>query len=554
MSDLDARLKKIKQDYKNTLPFRISEISSDWSHFRTDWSPDSLGKLIRDFHTLIGSSGTFGFHDVSRTAREIEVKLKKLLITENYSKKENASFVNEISLEIIHLIGVVSALNEKAVDNIHSNMMEHKSPHPIGTAQDYLIYYLDGDLVGAQQLTKQLIAYGFKCKHFREKVDLLNAIGASHPNLVILDLIVADTSVTTMFELAKSIVNLGPKVFMLSGFNDFENHLSAVRAGVHAYIEKPADVAFIVSKIRTVLQLHGNRPSKILIVDDQRSVAEFYASVLRDSGMSVQVEITPSDVLYVMSETMPDLVLLDLNMPDVSGQELAAIIRQQEQFHSIPIVFLTAEEIQQKSSLLALGTDVLLKHEISTEEFVLHIKSRVNRAKTLASKMYKDSLTGLLNHAQAQRSLEKEFLRSRRHTIPLSVVMIDIDKFKNVNDTYGHLVGDKVILALSNLLDQRLRSTDYIGRFGGEEFLVVMPNCILDHAGTIINKLRIVFSELKFEANGETFSVSFSAGISGIEESLTALDQLKRADDALYQAKMRGRNLVCANYESRKQA
>lgn len=551
MNDLDARLDKIRQDYRNALPVKISEISAEWSFFRTEWNYDVLKKIIRDFHTLIGSSGTLGFDDISQTARDIEIYLKRLSISEEFSVREHESIVNKISLKIVNLIEIIGILNEKYTNNTSLDITANKSPHPIGAVRDYLIYYLDENLAGSQLLTRQLTAYGFTCKHFIEKNELLNATAYASPNLVILDLTISNAN---MFELAKSIVAQGAKVFILSGNADFHQHLSAVRAGVHAYIEKPADAGFIVSKIRNVLQLHGNRPSKVLIVDDQRSVAEYYASVLRDSGMVVQVESTPSDVLHIMNETMPDLVLLDLNMPDVSGQELAAIIRHQEQFHSIPIVFLTAEEIEKKSCLLELGTDVLLKHKVSIEEFVLHIKSRVNRAKTLSSKMYKDSLTGLLNHAQVQRSLEKEFLRSRRYNTPLSVVMIDIDKFKTINDKYGHLVGDKVILALSNLLDQRLRATDYIGRFGGEEFLVVMPNCIVDDAGRIINKLRVVFSELKFDANGEEFSVSFSAGISGIEEALSALDQLKRADDALYMAKMRGRNLVCANYDDRKQA
>lgn len=545
--NFDARLQKLKIEYCAALPDKIAAISSEWDRMLVEWDATALNKLIREFHNLLGSSGTFGLARVSKIAKEIEVQLKQLSSTENVEINNCTLLAGEISSGMKSLVEAASTLSEAI--NFDAGSSEHNPSPYRESAKDCLIYYLDDELAGPQFLTKQLIAYGFKCKNFRTMMDLLNAMQYFLPDLVILDLMMPDITPPEIFEVAKSIIKKETKVFILSGSSDFDSRLSAVRAGVHAYIEKPADVALIVSKIRAVLQLQGNRPPKILIIDDQEVIAEYYAMVLRQSAMVVQVETTPSNVLQIMNDSMPDLVLLDLNMPYVSGIELATIIRQQDQFQSIPIVFLSAEDIQAKSNLLELGSDDLLKKGIPPEEFVRHIRSRVNRAKALASKMHQDSLTGLLNHAQIQSLLEKEYLRSKRQNMPLSVAMIDIDNFKSINDTYGHLIGDKVILALSHLLEQRLRSTDYLGRFGGEEFLLVMPDSSVDNAGTIINNLRIIFSKLKFDASGEEFSVTFSAGLSGRDGALTAIEQLRRADVALYQAKNRGRNLVCANYE-----
>lgn len=544
--NFDARLRKLKIEYCAALPDKIAAISSEWDRMLVEWDATALNKLIRELHNLLGSSGTFGLASVSKIAREIEVQLKQLSSTENVEINNYTLLAGEISSSMKSLVEAASTLSEAI--NFDAGSSEHNPSPYRESAKDCLIYYLDDELAGPQFLTKQLMAYGFKCKHFRTMMDLLNAMQYFLPDLVILDLMMPDITPPEIFEVAKAILKKETKVFILSGSSDFDSRLSAVRAGVHAYIEKPADVALIVSKIRAALQLQGNRPPKILIIDDQEAIAEYYAMVLRQSAMVVQIETTPSNVLQIMND-MPDLVLLDLNMPYVSGIELATIIRQQDQFQSIPIVFLSAEDIQAKSNLLELGSDDLLKKGIPPEEFVRHIRSRVNRAKALASKMHQDSLTGLLNHAQIQSLLEKEYLRSKRQNMPLSVVMIDIDNFKSINDTYGHLIGDKVILALSHLLEQRLRSTDYLGRFGGEEFLLVMPDSSVDNAGTIINNLRIIFSKLKFDASGEEFSVTFSAGLSGRDGASTAIEQLRRADVALYQAKNRGRNLVCANYE-----
>jgi len=122
--------------------------------------------------------------------------------------------------------------------------------------------------------------------------------------------------------------------------------------------------------------------------------------------------------------------------------------------------------------------------------------------------------------------------------------MIDIDNFKRVNDSYGHMVGDRVIKSLARLLQQRLRKCDRIGRYGGEEFAVVLPNCDLDSAVNILEKIRTDFSELHYLYKGKEFSVTFSAGIAGFPDYESADLINQTADEALYKAKRDGRNRV----------
>jgi diguanylate cyclase (GGDEF)-like protein len=156
----------------------------------------------------------------------------------------------------------------------------------------------------------------------------------------------------------------------------------------------------------------------------------------------------------------------------------------------------------------------------------------------------RDSLTGLLNHSALKEHLGHEVARARRNKLPLAVAMVDIDFFKHVNDSYGHPVGDKVIRALSRLLQQRLRRADIIGRYGGEEFAVVMPGSTAAAAAAVLDQVRSAFAGIRHYAGHQEFTVTLSAGVAQLDDAANADALLARADEALYQAKHGGRNRV----------
>jgi diguanylate cyclase (GGDEF)-like protein len=557
-SNFEQHLEKLKNEYKAQLPVKLEAIVTDWNRLNHQWNPELMVTLHRNVHSLIGTSGTFGFTDISKTARELETQLKPLIDLHDNANaiiNEQQESVNAVIAKLTHLISPAENTADNNTVTIENEENSFAALNASLTAKtttltikEVLIYLLDDEVAAPTALVRNFLSYGFKSKHFRTMSDLLVAIQNKPPHLVILDLVMPDITIAKVFELAKSIVKMDIKVFMLSGRDDFDARLCAVRAGAHAYIAKPADVPSLVAQIRHVLNLSILKPPHILIVDDQESVAQFYATVLTQTGMKTTVEIDPSHVLNVMKANTPDLLLLDLNMPNVSGTELAAIIRQQEKHQSIPIIFLSAEaNPDKKTSLLEVGSDDLLSKGMQPEELVRQVKSRVERARTLTAMMYHDSLTGLLNHAQIQIAAERVFQHSKRTHAHFCVAMVDIDKFKSVNDTYGHLTGDRVLKALSQLLEQRLRSTDYIGRFGGEEFMLVLPDVSINDAGKLVNELRRAFSAIKFKEDDVEFTVSFSAGLAENSGMDNFIEQIKMADEALYKAKNRGRNLVCAS-------
>jgi diguanylate cyclase (GGDEF)-like protein len=195
--------------------------------------------------------------------------------------------------------------------------------------------------------------------------------------------------------------------------------------------------------------------------------------------------------------------------------------------------------------MMSLGSDDFLTKPIKATHLVAIVRSRLERLKTLRTYMVRDSLTSLLNHTSFRGILSQEVSRCRRQHTRMALTMIDVDHFKKVNDTYGHAAGDSVLKGLSRLLKQRLRKSDIIGRYGGEEFVALFLDAGHEEAYKVLDELRIHFSEIEFTpVPDKILSVTFSGGIATFPEFPTAKELSDAADAAMYQAKAFGRNQI----------
>ncbi len=399
----------------------------------------------------------------------------------------------------------------------------------------------------AGELAQQLGHFGFELQMF-DKVDEVVATtrdtasgGGDHRPLFAPDgdLLAVDVAAEVRAAFGADV----PMVFV-SNRSDIEARLDAVRAGCSGYFVKPVNYPEIVETLDRITRGQPE-PYRILIVDDESETAAYHAASLENAGLETVVVTEPLEISSQLVEFQPDVILMDVYMPGCSGMELAAVIRQEEAFVGIPIVFLSRETDRMKQiAALVKGGDDFFTKPVAPDQLVGAVKARAQRGRTLRLFMERDGLTGLYSHSRIIEQFEMAVVRADRHHGHLAVAMFDIDGFKQVNDTYGHLVGDQLLKALAYLLRQRLRLSDVLGRFGGDEYLIVMPDTDAEGAHQKMDDICRNFAAIEHDTGRGAFSVTLSCGVAGFPAALTANELIAAADEALYRAKGAGRDQV----------
>jgi diguanylate cyclase (GGDEF)-like protein len=387
---------------------------------------------------------------------------------------------------------------------------------------------------------------------FADPAGLRAAMAERLPDALILDINFPSESedgTEVLADLRREMAPQVPAIF-LSARDDFQARLKAVMSGGAAYFTKPTRALDLVGVLDNLTHQQAPEAYRILIVDDEPEIASYHGLILEESGMATRALSDPSRLLDTLREFRPDMVLMDMYMPTCTGHQLAQVIRQLPEYLGLPIVFLSSEMDKAKQfSAMRIGAEGFLTKPVEPEELVAAVAIRAERMRTLRTMMAKDSLTGLFNHTTTTQLLENAISGARRLEGRLCFVMIDIDNFKSINDSYGHPVGDQVIIALSRVLQQRLRNTDTVGRYGGEEFAVVLADVSLEHAAALIDQLRNDFARVVFNAGDKEFGCTFSAGIAAYPQHSRLEALIEAADRALYEAKSAGRNCVVVNRE-----
>ena len=283
----------------------------------------------------------------------------------------------------------------------------------------------------------------------------------------------------------------------------------------------------------------------MLVVEDDDAQAALCTMTLESAGIVAERVERPERILETLVEGSPDLILVDLSLPDLDGLDLVRVVRQHARTDGVPIIALTAERRPARIvEALAAGTDGFLTKPVEARELVRAVVGSASRYRALRALLTRDSLSGLFNHNRMEDALATELQRARRSHEPLSVATIDIDSFKSINDRAGHAEGDRTIVRLARLLKKRLRSSDVIGRIGGDEFQVIMPGANGAAAMRVLDEVREQFADSSARSGSPA---TFSCGISSLPTSNTVEALREHSDAALYEAKERGRNQVCCH-------
>ena len=549
-SKLEQKLAEFRISFIAEFNDKLSVLIKLWSEARTTQSLDAVKQFRFEVHSLKGSSGTLSFLTLSDRLGMIEEEIAPCEEQIN-SLKSVIPFIDR------HMNSMLEASRNnpnpllvlKRIPSYTSELGESQKKKEEISSQSYRdikIAVLDDNETTSAVNAKLLAGFGFRISQFNSVEQLETVLQQQTFNLVLIDTDNSTNRPEQMFAFAAKLESVNTDVFILSSSSSFENRLAAVRSKVNEYLLKPVNITTLVSKIRKNFKIDLIRPYRILLLDDQASVGIFYKTLLEDEDVEVLAISQADSIMTELESFHPDVFLLDMHMPNVSGLEVARLLRQQAKYDYVPIVFLTADEnISTKLEVLECGADDVIPKNTPPPIIVQQVNSRIQRGQEIRYLASRDSLTGVLNHGQIMDAAAHSLRLASRQQKPTVVVMIDLDHFKGVNDKYGHGGGDKVLISLGQLLLQSVRDTDYVGRYGGEEFMVVFSDAEPSVIESKMNNILTAFLQINYTVDEQSFHCSFSAGLASSTHRDKLSELISSADAALYKAKDAGRSQVC---------
>ncbi|WP_373296906.1 diguanylate cyclase [Alishewanella tabrizica] len=495
-----------------------------------------LSYLLAEAHKLAGACGTFGYYELGVAARQIEQLVKDVLDKPTLEQQQVLPLLKQAVTDF--QTAVLSAVHEGKTGNIQRTQPNVKPSS---------IWILLPDESFVTDLITQLVAYGHHVLRLQSYHECFEKLQTQTPAIIFSDVLVAGLDFFNQSALLKRISEQQVRLVMYSVQDDFSLRIKAAQQRAEAFFILPIVIPQVITTLIELIDKETSNVGRVAIVEDDQLLAEHYALVLNSVGIKTHIVQHITNIVSELMQFQPDLLLMDLYMPEYSGPEIAGLLRQYQAFKRLPIVFLSSEMNKTlQIQALSHGGDDFLTKPIDDVLLAQSVKVRLARSLEIKNLIEKDSLTNLIKHSAIKQVADLEFERALRHGTPLSIVMLDIDFFKRVNDNYGHATGDVVITALATLLSKRIRKTDKAGRYGGEEFMLVLPDCTAAQARILVNSILDSFSQLRFNFQDDHFSCTFSAGVASTSDnSFSRSAQLvETADAALYKAKQAGRNQV----------
>jgi two-component system cell cycle response regulator len=373
-------------------------------------------------------------------------------------------------------------------------------------------------------------------------------------------------------------------VVLVTALDQPSDRVRGLEAGADDFLTKPIDETALVARVRSLarlkavidelrsrvaasaalglaspigkIEIDDATQGRVLIVDDRSSSAERMAHALK-LRHTIAVEIEPQEALFKAAENGADLIVISLGATFFDGLRLLSQIRSLERARGVPILLIA--DVEDRARLLRgleLGANDYLTRPIDRNELLARVATQIrqkryaDRLREIVSQSMEmalfDPLTGVNNRRFFETRLTTMLDTARQRNAPLTLVILDIDHFKRVNDTYGHAAGDEVLKTLADRLRALVRGGDLLCRLGGEEFVIAMPGVNMAYASRVAERARLAISQEEFVIDrlGRTTGVTVSIGLAQSGDDCDANELYLRADRALYRSKSEGRNRV----------
>jgi diguanylate cyclase (GGDEF)-like protein len=529
-------LQKIEKDFQASIGERISKLQAIVRSILAGETAETV-LAVREAHRLAGSLGTFGYARGSRVARSIDRLLSESEEPRRISGDRLESLLNEL-LDVT------------------------RAPDPANRSSLLFIGANAADL--AEALQSEAKERGKQLQIAADPADAWRVLEQTIPEAIALSI---DGDREKSFQLlARLRERYGQiPVLVVAEEDSLENRARAARAGGAGYLARPFTPARVWSAIAALGRPATPTEARVLIVDDDPLSLAILKALFQERSIEAIDLQDPGAFWQILTATEPDLVLLDLQMPDFTGIELCRVTRQAPEYADLPIVFVSAHDDPATiAGVFAAGADDFISKPLVSGDIVTRVlghleRSRLQQGLTYSHRQqwrkwkrlaYLDPLTRVANRRAFDETLRAEWrdcLLSRRF---LSLLLCDIDHFKDYNDRYGHPAGDVCLQKIAAALQDCLTSaTDIVARYGGEEFAVILPNTSLGGALAVADRARQAIADLAIphDLAPDIQKVTISIGIAGFvpAENDSPDHLVETADQALYTAKNRGRNTYC---------
>ncbi len=323
-----------------------------------------------------------------------------------------------------------------------------------------------------------------------------------------------------------------------------EKRVAAVDAGASLLVAKPVDAQELEIALGKMGSSDDNVQGHVLVIDDDADFGAMISSLLDACGIDATCVSDPRRSWEALEETRPDLVLVDVRMPVISGFDFCRALRASPNWRDVPVLFVTAAaDPATRKACFDAGADDYLSKPIVESELLARIRVRLERTRALREQAERDPLTGLYTRRAFER-IARQHLERSRGSAPVAVALLDLDHFKSVNDTHGHPMGDQVLKALAAASTRQLRAEDAKARWGGEEFVILLPDTTPNLAQSAMARVLEDFRRQVFDGRF-SFRATFSAGVGSMPlDGFTLESLLTAADRRLYRAKAMGRDTI----------
>lgn len=512
-------LNALRAQYADKLPGNIRHIRSLWDNLLyVKWDDKAFLLLRRLVHNLAGTSATHGFSEIGSLALGLDQQLQQLQNTDTLPSERERSQVTGCLQRLTEMLE--TSHNLEALD-AGANLTVAPSV-PVKPSTRVLMLEDDADHAAIVKL--YLEQHGCEVQVVEDAEALQAATDKQTPDVLLLDIMLPGHptgGIEVLADARKSDSDDTPVLFM-SARGDLEARLAAVRAGGSGYFVKPIDLGELAKKIDNLKEA-ANTQYRVLIIDDDSSLASYHAMILQNAGMMTRELANPLQLLHVLNEFRPDLVLIDLYMPECHGGELAQVIRQDSIVADLPILYISGEQdTARQNAALGQGGDAFLVKPVAGNELIDAVANRVKRARWLKQRLQylgkQDHQTGLINQHALLSRLETAINELAGAEVAAALLFVEIDEFRTLRDQSGITAAEQLVTHVAGIIRSEMGPTEQIARLGESSFVVLMPGVSSATALAVSDRLRKTVASRIFRAASRSIPLTVSIGVAPLTE------------------------------------